>query len=355
MSQIIARIILMPFGLLFGLIAGVRIWLYESGFLKRSQFDVPTISVGNLSVGGTGKTPHVAYLTKLLSPYLKMGILSRGYRRETTGFIIAEEGMGSQTIGDEPAFYQHNFKNVLVAVGEKRAFAIPMMLRNEPDLQTILLDDAFQHMPVKPGLQLLLTEYGRPFWKDWPLPAGRLREWRWGYKRADILIITKCPEKIGQKEYAETLNAIKPLPNQKVFFSRYGYGQPYAFGNLDHKITINKDADILLVCGIAGPEYLLDYLKPKVARLDVLAFKDHHPFENIDLGRIAGEFQAKPIRPNRYILTTEKDAMRLKIHEAFIHEQKLPIFVLPVEVMFMYNQGPVFDQMIKNWLLEFKV
>jgi tetraacyldisaccharide 4'-kinase len=328
--------------------------MYTSGLLKQTVFDIPVISVGNLSIGGTGKTPHVEHLIRLLSPYLHIAILSRGYKRQTTGFILGTPQLTAADIGDEPLQYIRKFPNISVAVGERRAYAIPQLLRAQPDIQTILLDDAYQHLPVKPGLQILTTPYSLPYWEDQVLPAGRLREWRTGARRADIIIVSKCPSDLSTARRDELLKRIKPKPHQQVFFSYYTYGQPYLFEHPEQRITLTKQTEVLAVTGIADESYLVNYLSHTVARLKLMAFGDHHQFDHFDVGRIAGIFDEQPRTHNRIILTTEKDATRLEAHKEFIAGQELPLYIIPIEVSFLFDNTHSFDETIKNWLLAFQ-
>jgi tetraacyldisaccharide 4'-kinase len=196
----ILRILLSPLALLFGIGVAIKSLAYKSGLLKGVSFSIPVINVGNLTVGGSGKTPHIEYLIRLLSPYLPVGTLSRGYKRKTKGFMLIRPGFNSDQAGDEPLLYARKYPGIAVSVCESRSIGIPKLLQSRPQTRVVLLDDAFQHRAINPNLNILLTEYDEPFYKDWLLPAGRLREWRGGYKRADLIIVTKCPADLPSEE-----------------------------------------------------------------------------------------------------------------------------------------------------------
>lgn len=347
------RILLSPLALLYGVGVSLRDFFYRVGLLKSVHFDIPVISVGNLSVGGVGKTPHIEYLIRLLQDYIEIATLSRGYRRKTAGFLVAGPQMSAEEVGDEPLQFKRKFPEVMVTVGENRAFAIPRMLGVKPDLQLILLDDAFQHRAVTPGLNILLTDYNYPFTKDYLLPAGRLREWRSAYHRADTIIVTKCPTDLTVADREIAINEIAPLPNQRVYFSYYAYQNPYYIFDPTYITALESDWDVVLISAIAGTDYLLSYLEPKVAAVHLLEYEDHHYFEMQEMIQLKNTFDS--ISNNKkIILTTEKDAMRLELHRRFLAENRLPVFSLPVEVRFLFDEGPAFDQHIKDFLLNFK-
>ncbi|MEO1437425.1 MAG: tetraacyldisaccharide 4'-kinase, partial [Bacteroidota bacterium] len=222
-SEVISKILLSPIALLYGTGLGIRKLLYKTGLLNSVEFSVPVISVGNLSMGGAGKTPHIEFLVRYFKQYLKVATLSRGYKRKSKGFRLIRYTDPVSLSGDEPLQFKRKFPDVLVAVGEERTLAIPKIMMVQPDTQLILLDDAFQHLAVKPGLNILLTQYNKPFTRDFLLPSGRLRENRGGYKRADIMVVTKCPKTISLEEKEKFVKELQPLPHQKLFFSYYEY------------------------------------------------------------------------------------------------------------------------------------
>ena len=353
MQEILAKIFLFPLSILYGIGINIRNFLYQTKMIKSVRFDIPTIAIGNLSVGGAGKTPHVEYLIELLQPYINVATLSRGYKRETTGFLAVEAANSALQVGDEPLQYKRKYPDVFVTVSESRAFAIPKIIQQRPDSQVVLLDDAFQHRAVTPGLNILLTEYNRPYPKDYLLPFGRLREWRSGASRADVIMVTKCPTELSIAERDAMLALLKPLPHQKVFFTYYDYPRApyYIFGN--QTALLHDKLDVLLVCAIARTDYLVDSLNERVNSVRVMEFADHHFFSNADIGQVKRVFDT--IEGNqKIIITTEKDAVRLQLHADFMIEEQLPIFALPAKVAFHFEEYKKFDALIKDFLLEFR-
>jgi tetraacyldisaccharide 4'-kinase len=347
------RIFLAPFSLLYGLVIAIRNLLYKQQVLRPATFDIPVISVGNLSIGGTGKSPHIEFLMEWLKQYIPIAVLSRGYKRETTGFLAGHQVQHVKQIGDEPYQFMIKFPDVPVAVSESRELGIPMLLKYYPETKLILLDDAFQHLSVKPYINILLTAYDAPFTDDYLLPSGRLREWRASYKRADIIIVTKCPGGLLQEDTLPLKKRINPLAYQTIFFSEYRYLLPYFIFNRSVTYSWKKEVYILLLAGIANTTYLENYIKQRVTYVHLFPFADHHWYSNYDLGQIKRHFDELP-EIDKIIVTTEKDATRLSLHRDYIMENKLPIFVLPVEVNFLWNDEDRFKDTIAQKLLEFK-
>lgn len=350
----ILRLAAAPLAALFGIGVEVRLLLYRTGLLKRTSFSVPTIGVGNLSVGGAGKTPHTEYLIRLLSEYFPLGTLSRGYGRKTSGFRYVEPGHSAAEVGDEPLQLKRKFPEVAVAVGEDRVFGVSTLLQYAPQTKAVLLDDAFQHLPVQPALSILLTEYDRPYWRDSLMPVGRLREWATGAERADAIVVTKCPPVLAQADRSYVLEEVDALPHQRVFFSRFAYGTPWYVLDPRYTTALAPDYDILLVTAIARVDYLLGYLREEVAEVHEVSFRDHHEFSKRDMGRVARLFREID-NPKKLIVTTEKDAMRLYAHEAFLQTEQLPVFALPALVQFLPEApGRGFDDYVRNRLLAFR-
>lgn len=352
-QKILVRILLSPLSLLYGIGVGLRNLFYAKRLLKGVEFNLPVISVGNLSVGGAGKSPHIEYLIRLLKDYLEIATLSRGYSRKTKGFLTVRPNMTAEQVGDEPLQFKRKFPDITVTVSESRTFAIPKIVMDKPGMQAILLDDAFQHRSVKPGLNILLTEFNHPFTRDYLLPAGRLREWRIAYKRADIIVVTKCPKVISVQEKNDMIAEIQPFSHQRIFFSYYDYFDPYYLMDHRYSTQMESDWDILLISAIARTDYLVEYLEETVNSVSVLEYEDHHYFSNYDVSQLKNNFERMASK-KKIILTTEKDAMRLELHRSFIQEHQLPIFVIPVKVRFHFEEGPLFDQTIKDFLLNFK-
>lgn len=353
-EDIVVRILLLPLALLYGISVGIRNFLYRVGALRSVRFDLPVISVGNLSVGGAGKSPHIEYLLRWLDQYIGVAVLSRGYGRKTMGYRPVTIIDTADEVGDEPLQFKRKFPEIPIGVCESRALGVPELVKRAPETQCVLLDDAFQHLAVTPALNILLTEYNRPFTRDWLLPAGRLREWRHGYRRADIIIVTKCPDQLTPRQRFDMLSEIDPYPRQRVYFSRYRYGTPYGLMHNTEQRPLDLDTHVLLVSAIANTDYLLRYLGSEAASVQTLEFEDHHYFSESDLLDMKRRFEAIPER-NKIIVTTEKDATRLELHEQYLRENRLQVFVLPVEVEFCDGDEADFQADVKRMLLEFKV
>ena len=350
-DQWIFKILLSPLALLYGIGVAVHNGLYASGLLRGVSFNIPVISIGNLTVGGTGKTPHTEYLVRILHEYLRIGILSRGYRRKSTGYLEIIPQHDAAQSGDEPLQFKRKYPHVAVAVAESRSLAIPQLLRAHPGIEVILLDDGFQHREIIPGLNLLLTEYNNPYTRDWLLPVGRLREWRDAAARADMIIVTKCPDDLSYPEMDALATEVRARKEQKVFFSKYLYGNPYRMYHSNDRLVLNENVDVLLVVAIAGTEYLVE---SKTGSVRMLEYTDHHPFSNFDIGDIERYHKERPAGKQGIILTTEKDAMRLDSHRELLLRLELPIYILPVAVQFIGEEQGAFDQAIRDWLLNFK-
>jgi len=323
--------LLFPFALIYDGITALRNRMFEAGLKKSQPFEVPTIVVGNLAVGGTGKTPFVEFLINHLSSAFNLAILSRGYGRKTNGYKLAQGDSSPTEIGDEPFQIYSKFKDkVSVAVGEERILAIPMILAEKPGVEAIILDDAFQHRYLLADLNILLTTYKSPFFNDYLLPLGRLREGRNNVNRADMIVVTKCPDDLKQKEkdsFKEQISAY--LQTEKpIYFAGLKYGLPYPL-NSKFPDPGNK---FILVTGIVDPEPIrlkLEAMQKVV--LDTLTFPDHHCYTPKDMGRI-NDLYKKHSAKNVCILTTEKDAVKLKDNKLLELIKNIPVFVLPVEI-----------------------
>lgn len=338
---------------MYGLGVSLRNFAYNYGLLRGVDFNLPTISVGNLTVGGAGKTPHIEYLIRTLKDYIEVATLSRGYGRSTKGFLFVNPNNTAEEVGDEPLQFKRKFPDIMVSVSENRTFAIPQLIMEKQNLQAVLLDDAFQHRSINPGLNILLTEYEYPYTKDFLLPTGRLREWPSGAERADLIVVSKCPPNLTAKDRRRMIDELKPLRYQKIFFSYYKYQKPYYIFNPIYRAPLNPELNILLISAIARTEYLVDYLEEEVKSVSLLQFEDHHYFTNYDISQLKRNFELIK-DSNKIILTTEKDAMRLELHRPFLLEHKLPVFVLPTEVAFHDEDGTQFNQAIQQFLLNFR-
>jgi len=343
----VVRIFLYPFALIYGAVVWLRNRLYDTGFFSSIEFSVPVITVGNLSVGGTGKTPHVEYLIRLLQYQYKVATMSRGYKRHTQGFIIADEKANALRIGDEPMQYHMKYPELVVSVAEERITGIPALLQRKPDIDVILLDDAYQHRSVKAGVNILITDYAKPFYEDYILPLGRLRERRAAYKRADVIIVSKCPLDIDSAKASEIERKINPLLHQKVFFTGISYEMPYDFITREQVSLNNTNA--VLVCCIARPEPLVGYLRQHTNDVHVLSYPDHHYFVSTDLEEIKAAYNNWDV-DNKVIVTTEKDAARLQLHFEKLKEWGIRIIVLPIEVKVLFNKGHELDEIVMKYV-----
>lgn len=351
--SVFLKIILMPLSLLYGLVVSAVHFFYNVGLLKSSRFSIPVIGIGNLSIGGAGKTPHVEYLIDLLNPYINIATLSRGYMRETKGFRIVNHQDTAKTVGDEPLQYFRKFKGIVVAVGESRAYAIPSIIGKYPNIQTILLDDAFQHRTVQPSINILLTAYDDLFTKDYLLPSGRLREWRSGYKRADIIIVTKCPNTLSNDKAGDITKEIDPIRNQSVYFSYYEYSLPYYFMDNNKKLHIDEDTNIILLSAIANTSYLMSYLYTQADSIHEIEYEDHHVFDRRDIEKITKVYQQYKNK-NCILLTTEKDSMRLEPFYEYFYNNNIDLYVLSVKVKFLFDGDTIFNNQIRQFLLNFE-
>ncbi|HEY4154406.1 MAG TPA: tetraacyldisaccharide 4'-kinase [Puia sp.] len=343
------RILLLPFSLIYGLIVYIRNWLFDKKFIQSASFNLPLICVGNLAVGGTGKSPMVEFLIGNLKDRFKVAILSRGYKRKTSGYALATGTTNALEIGDEPMQFFNKFPDVTVAVGEERIVAIPQLLHDKPDTQVIILDDAFQHRYVKAGFNILLTDVNNLFTRDWFLPTGDLRDQKKSYLRADLLVVTKCSADLSLAEKRWLIKEINPASHQKVFFTAIRYGKPYQIVTKEIYIPV-KETEVLLVTGIANPAPLKRHLEENFKAYDELAYGDHHIFSIDDLKYILARF--KQIQSDhKIIITTEKDAVRLiKFSQQL---EGLPLFVLPIQPVFLFHEETEFVRLITTFIQEF--
>lgn len=328
------RKILFPFSFIYATVTDLRNFLYDKEIKKSISFNIPIIAVGNLSVGGTGKTPMVEYLIRLLSEKHKLATLSRGYKRKTQGFLLANADTKMEEIGDEPFQYHSKFKNIKVAVDANRVEGVSKLLKIVPETEVVLLDDAFQHRKIKAGLYIILTAFDDLFYNDLVLPAGNLRETKKGVQRADLVVVTKCPPDLSQEKKAVIQSKIK-INNENIFFSTIQYNAAVT----NRKISLNLNElnnDFIAVAGIAKPQYFFEYLK--CPSQDCLTFPDHHLFTEKDLLQIINKANG------RKIITTEKDYMRLQL---LLPENQL--YYLPIEMKFL-DRKPVFDDKINSYI-----
>lgn len=345
----VLRFLLFPFAVLYDAITALRNRLFDRGYKPVTRFDIPVISVGNLAVGGTGKTPMVEYLIRLLQSEYKLATLSRGYGRKTKGFKIASPSDTASTVGDEPfQIYKKFTPDINVVVGEDRAYAIPMLLQELENINAVIMDDAYQHRSVIPGLSILLTEYSNPFFNDYLLPAGRLREAKSGAKRADVIVVTKCPPQVSEDEIMEFENAVRNYSDKPVFFSKIRYGEPVGFGRPEAKLL----KQVILVSAIANAHILEDYVRKSYTMVKHVAFRDHYVFTAGDLLELSSLLKKYP-EGEVSILTTEKDMVKLQREELRSAISQLPVFYLPIETEFIGN-GKDFDMLVLSFMQSFK-
>lgn len=348
------KVLLIPFAWLYGLVIWVRNSLYDHGILKSSAFNIPLISVGNITVGGTGKTPHVEYLAELLNSEFKLATLSRGYKRRTRDFRMAAADSSVSDIGDEPLQIKKRFPGIDVAVDRKRANGIRELMQLAPWLEVILLDDAYQHRSIKPGLSILLIDYARPIDRDYLLPAGMLREPAANRTRAHIILVTRTPEDIKAIEMREYVNRLGLSMSQHLFFTTMHYGElrPVYTGTPDRKAAWFKQrvGGVLLVSGIANPRPLLQFAQSIHPKVTELAFPDHHQYRKNDMDKISSTYRKlKEAHEEILILTTEKDAVRLQELDPE-KELRDAMYAVPIHVHFLNDDKDEFDRQILSYV-----
>jgi len=342
------RWLLFPFSLIYGMVVTVRNWCYDAGIFKSTGFNRPIIVVGNLDVGGAGKSPMTEYLVRLFKNN-KPTILSRGYGRKTKGFLLAGDKPQASVIGDEPAQFKHKFPKVTVAVCEKRVEGI-RQLRDKYSL--VILDDAYQHRALKPGFSILLFDYNRLNQPRLVLPAGNLREPFSGRERADVIVISKCPAILADAEIALIKKHIKPLPHQALFFTTINY---MALRNMEGTTVyqnIDDQTTVFLLTGIANPAPLLSHLKKFTSLVSHHNYPDHHEFTLKNISKLADDFFACTSQ-KKLIITTEKDAQRLGEQELQSAVKKLPVLVLPIGISFLNNGKQQFDNLVTEYVKQY--
>ena len=327
--MILLRILLLPFTILYGTAILLRNFFFQSKILTRTSFDLPIICVGNLAAGGTGKTPHIEWIIRQLKDEYKLGVLSRGYRRKTSGYQFAYPNATPEEIGDEPFQIHRKFIDIPVGVAENRVFGIPELLGDAPDTQVVLMDDGYQHLPLKADTYILLTDYNNLYCDDWLLPSGLLREYRSGAKRAAIIVVTKCPEQLTSVEKENIRKKLNPLPSQQLLFSSIVYGKPIA---VNASIELNEQSAVIAFSGIANPKPLIQYLETHFPGAQHIQFRDHQDYTNTEIERILSVIKHDP-RPNKVLVCTEKDAVKLgSLSPAPFKE--IPLFYIPIEISF---------------------
>ena len=355
-TKIFLRIILLPVSIIYGIAVYLRNRLYDFNILTSKSFRLPIISVGNITVGGTGKTPHIEYLTELLKKEFSVATLSRGYKRKSKGFQFVTEDSSSRIIGDEPLQVKTKNRDVTVAVDASRVRGIKKLRNTLENLDVVLLDDAYQHRKVNVNLSILLINYNKPIYKDFILPTGNLREQALEKKRANIIIVTKAPYDLQPIQRRLMLSKIKPFPYQKVFFTTLEYGKPQPVFDLSDSVNNNgnelwdEELSVLSVTGIAEPKlfekYISDYISKNVYSVN---FADHRIFSSGDIEKIKKRFDSIN-NDKKVILTTEKDAVRLRENRHIDYELKAKLYYIPIKVKFLNNRTDDFNKQIIEYV-----
>jgi tetraacyldisaccharide 4'-kinase len=346
---------LYPFSLLYRLITDIRNYLFDSGVLPSESFEIPIISVGNLAVGGTGKTPHTEYLVKLLKGEFRVAVLSRGYKRRSTGFKVATAGTGFEVIGDEPLQIYRKFPDIIVAVDRDRVNGVRTIMKKFSGTEVIILDDAYQHREIKPGFSILLSDYNRLISRDYIMPYGNLRESRSNTDRAEVIIVTKTPVNLPDKTLLNIKEEIKPAQGQKLFFTSVNYGKPiplFESSGTGKSGLPEKDSGehgIVLVTGIANPYLLKEHLGKYFREIIHLDFPDHHRFEDKNIQSILTAWNSLK-SPLKSIITTEKDSVRLKDFTDIPVSLKKAFYYIPISVEFVKNSKQDFDNLILEYV-----
>lgn len=340
------KILLLPLSIIYGIITGIRNCLFNTGILKSESFSIPVICVGNITVGGTGKTPHTEMIISALKKHFRVACLSRGYKRKTSGFILADNHSTAYDIGDEPMQIKNKFPAITVACDSNRVRGIKKLMALSPGPQAIILDDAFQHRYVKAGINIVLVDYNRPVYKDHLLPIGRLRETTGALRRADYILVTKCPDNIAPIDKRIISKNLKIKPYQKLFFTSMQYGKPRSISLLKEEPVIRKGTSILCITGIAQPGPYIRHLKKYSDNIIELRYPDHHNFSIKDIRYIEESFN-RISQKDKCILTTEKDATRLAACQ-LPKELEKHIFYIPIEPVFLDK-----DECLINELYEY--
>lgn len=356
---LLSTVVLMPLSKIYGGIMTLRNKFFDWGFFKQETFDVPIVVVGNIAIGGTGKTPLVEYIISILCTKYKIGVLSRGYKRSTKGFIMGSASSTPNDIGDEPyQILKKFYGRINVAVCEDRRYGIHELLKIEPGINLILLDDAFQHRYVKPSVSIVLMEYNRPVFNDHLLPLGRLRESIAGLNRADMVVVTKCPENLKPMDCRIMKNNLNLFPSQKLFFSQYKYSNlvsvfPDNSMYMPYMQWLRKTDTVLVITGIANPKPFVKYIKSFEAKVKIIHFADHHKFGRRDLELITSKYN-QMTGEKKLIITTEKDAVRLANNPYFPPKIKANVFYMPIEVDFIPFNDSYFNEELNNMIVATK-
>ena len=339
------RRVLYPFSLLYGAVTSVRNKFFDWGILSSESFDIPIISVGNITVGGTGKTPFTEYLIRLLQKDYQLALLSRGYKRQTKGAFLSDNNNTARDIGDEPFQIKKKFPDVEVVVAEKRIEGIDI-IKNQTATEVVLMDDAYQHRSVKPGLSVLIIDYNRPLWNDLPFPAGNLRETKNGQKRADVILVNKCPVTLSEEERKKWIKKLKVHTEQKVFFSSITYG---SIVDIEGQVVEIEDKTVLALAGIAKPEPFFNFLNSSYSISKELIYPDHHSFTIKDVEKMKEEIGK--IGPEGIIVSTEKDCTRLYGLDKEIDKR---LVYVPIQLQILFKEEKTLELIIRNYVRDYQ-
>lgn len=354
-DNILLVALLYPFSLIYGFVVSIRNILFDYHILVSHEFDIPVISVGNITAGGTGKTPHIEHLARLLRTEFRVAILSRGYRRKSGGYQLVTGTSTAGQVGDEPLQLKKKFPDVIVAVENSRVKGIKRLMAEYQDLSVILLDDAFQHRYVRPGLSILLVDYNQPLSADRLLPAGRLREQPFEKRRAHLILVTRCPEHLKPIERRLVVKDLQLFPFQHLFFTTIKYEEPRPVfpdavpDPLTHDLIRSLKPNLLMVAGIAYPRPLKKYLRSISTRIDEIIYPDHHPYRQKDIEFISRKFYSLNTG-EKFLFTTEKDAMRLQKYAHMDPAIKARAYYVPLVIDFLNEDTRNFNQLILNYV-----
>ncbi len=342
------QLLLLPLSLLYQLVLRLRNSLYSRGIFGVTTFDLPIINVGNLAFGGTGKTPHIEYLIRLLKEKHKVAVLSRGYKRKTTGYLFGDEHATAMSLGDEPYQIFRKFRDIVVAVAENRVLGVPYLLFDAPETEVILLDDAYQHRAIKPGLNILLTEQNRLYINDHLAPVGYLREYASAAERADCIVVTKCKTDLSLEERKSIIAQLKPLGHQSVYFSFLKYGELVSYFEPS---VANETNAVLAFAGIANPQPFFQYLESKYQHVITKSFPDHHQLSEIEIERLLETFDEIK-SDHKIIVSTEKDFQKLVQGPQAEKLKQYPFYFIPIEVAFFAEDSSNFNQKVIQYVSE---
>ncbi len=349
------NILLYPFSVIYGMITDIRNFLYNTGVFKSKEFRIPVICVGNITVGGTGKTPHTEYLIELLQEHFKIAVLSRGYKRKTRGFVVAEKSSGVKEIGDEPKQMSMKFPDVLMVVDRNRVDGVNEIMETWPQTEAVILDDGFQHRKIKPGFSILLTDFSRLMIKDSMLPYGNLREHIDNKRRADIIIVSKSPRNLNPMQRRIMVKDIGKAPYQHLYFTSVNYKDPVpVFGDADISrrcpvMSDKNEGGAVLVTGIANADPLKEHLLLTFPEIKHLSYPDHYNFRDADIKSILTAFEELKA-PVKYVFTTEKDAVRLREFTNIAEPLKSALFYIPIGINFLNDDKEEFDKIIIDYV-----